>query len=159
MKSGVLMGMYRLRALLESGFDQFGEIIVVFNNDEEVGAAGSAPRLREIAQQVDVGLVLEASRSAEVITKARKGADKYVIEITGIPAHSGAEPHKGRSAVIELAHKMIAIHTLNMLYPGVTFNVTRLSSSEPLNIVPGVAQCHISIRAYNQQGLDMAAGA
>jgi len=159
MKSGVLMGMYSLRALLESGFDQFGEIIVVFNNDEEVGSAGSGPLLREIAQQVDVGLVLEASRSAEVITKSRKGADKYVMEITGIPAHSGAEPHKGRSAVIELAHKMIAIHTLNMLYPGVTFNVTRLSSSEPLNIVPEVARCHISVRAFNEQGLSMAAKA
>jgi glutamate carboxypeptidase len=159
MKSGVLMGVYSLRALLESGFDQFGEIIVVFNNDEEVGSAGSAPLLREIARQVDVGFVLEASRSEEVITKSRKGADKYVMEVTGIPAHSGAEPHKGRSAVIELAHKMIAIHNLNMLYPGVTLNVTRLSSSEPLNIVPEVARCHISVRAYNEQGLSIAAKA
>ena len=159
MKSGVLMGVYSLRALLESGFEQFGEIIVVFNNDEEVGSVGSAPLLREIARQVDVGFVLEASRSEEVITKSRKGADKYVMEVTGIPAHSGAEPHKGRSAVIELAHKMIAIHNLNMLYPGVTFNVTRLSSSEPLNIVPEVASCHISVRAYNEQGLSKAAKA
>lgn len=159
MKSGVLMGVYSLRALLESGFEQFGEIIVVFNNDEEVGSVGSAPLLREIARQVDVGFVLEASRSEEVITKSRKGADKYVMEVTGIPAHSGAEPHKGRSAVIELAHKMIAIHNLNMLYPGVTFNVTRLSSSEPLNIVPEVACCHISVRAYNEQGLSKAAKA
>lgn len=159
MKSGVLMGVYSLRALLESGFDQFGEIIVVFNNDEEVGSVGSAPLLREIARQVDVGFVLEASRSEEVITKSRKGADKYVMEVTGIPAHSGAEPHKGRSAVIELAHKMIAIHNLNMLYPGVTFNVTRLSSSEPLNIVPEVARCHISVRAYNEQDLNIAAKA
>src|SRR6266536_5935679 len=153
------MGLYSLRALLESGFDQFGEIIVVFNNDEEVGSAGSAPLLREIAQQVDLGLVLEASRAAEVITKSRKGADKYMMEIMGIPANSGAEPHKGRSAVIELAHKMIAVHNLNMLYPGVTFNVTRLSSSEPLNIVPEVARCHISVRAYNEQGLSLAAKA
>ena len=46
-----------------------------------------------------------------------------------------------------------------MLYPGVTFNVTRLSSSEPLNIVPEVACCHISVRAYNEQGLSKAAKA
>jgi glutamate carboxypeptidase len=159
MKSGVLMGMYALRVLVESGFDQFGEIIIVYNNDEEVGSPGSAPLLREIARQVDVGLVLEASRSMEFITRARKGADKYVMEVEGVPAHSGAEPHKGRSAVIELAHKMIAIHNLNMLYPGVTFNVTRLSSSEPLNVVPDAARCHISVRAFNQQGLAMAAAA
>jgi len=159
MKSGVLMGLYALRVLVESGFDQFGEIIIVFNNDEEVGSPGSASLLREIARQVDIGLVLEASRSIEVITRSRKGADKYVMEVEGVPAHSGAEPHKGRSAVIELAHKMIAIHNLNMLYPGVTFNVTRLSSSEPLNVVPGAARCHISVRAFNQQGLTMAASA
>lgn len=159
MKSGVLMGMYALRVLLEAGFEEFGELCIVFNNDEEVGSPESAPLLREVAQQVDMGLVLEASRSLEVVTKARKGADKYVLEVEGIPAHSGAEPHKGRSAVIELAHKMIAIHNLNTLYPGVTFNVTRLSSSEPLNVVPDAAQCHISVRAHTEQGLDSAAAA
>jgi glutamate carboxypeptidase len=52
---------------------------------------------------------------------------------------------------------MIAIHHLNSVYPGVTFNVTRISSSEPLNVVPDSARCHISVRAYNQHGLDLAA--
>src|SRR6266699_3409373 len=63
MKSGDLMGMYVLQALVESGFEEYRELIFVFNNDEEVGSTGSAPLLREIAQQVDVGLVLESSRS------------------------------------------------------------------------------------------------
>jgi len=159
MKSGVLMGIYTLQALVESGFEEYSELIFVFNNDEEVGSAGSAPLLREIARQVDVGLVLESSRSLEVVTKARKGAEKYEMEVIGVPAHSGAEPNRGRSAVIELAHKMIAIHHLNSLFPGVTFNVTRISSSEPLNVVPDSARCHISVRAFNQRGLDLAATA
>jgi glutamate carboxypeptidase len=159
MKSGLLMGIYAVRALLESGFEEFRELYFVFNNDEEVGSPGSASLLRNIAQACDVGLVLEGSRSQEIVTRARKGADKYILEVTGIPAHSGAEPHKGRSAVVELAHKIIAIHTLNTLYPGVTFNVTRLSSSEPLNIVPDLARCHISARAYTEQGLERAAAA
>src|SRR5581483_1284098 len=49
MKSGVLMGIYALRVLLETDFDQYGELCVVFNNDEEVGSPGSAPLLRDIA--------------------------------------------------------------------------------------------------------------
>src|SRR5438128_2381251 len=69
----------------------------------------------------------------------------------------GAAANRGRSAVIELAHKMIAIHHLNSVFPGVTFNVTRISSSEPLNVVPDSARCHISVRAFNQRGLDLAA--
>ena len=159
MKSGVIMCIYTLRVLLEQGFDQFGDIYVVFNNDEEIGSIGSAPLLHDIAKRVDVGLVLESSRSAHIITKARKGADKYMLEVTGISAHSGAEPQKGRSAVVELAHKIIAINNISTLFYGVTCNVTRISSSEQLNMVPDMARCHISIRAYSERDLDMAADA
>ena len=156
MKSGVLMGVYVLRALVESDFEEYGELVVVFNNDEEVGSPESTPLLRNLARQVDVGLVLEPSRALEFVTKARKGTDRYLMEVVGIPAHSGAEPHKGRSAVIELAHKMIAIHNLNTIFQGVTFNVTRISSSEPLNVIPDIARCHISVRGYDEQSLNLA---
>jgi len=159
MKSGDVMGLYALQALVEAGFEEYKELIFVFNNDEEVGSSGSAPLLRDIAHQVDVGLVLESSRSMEIVTRARKGAEKYELEVIGVPAHSGAEPNRGRSAVIELAHKMIAVHHLNSVFPGVTFNVTRISSSEPLNVVPDTARCHVSVRAFNQRGLDLAAEA
>ena len=156
MKSGVLMALYAVKALIDANFEEYGEITLLFNNDEEVGSPGSASLFREIAPRIDAALVLEPSRSTEVITRGRKGADKYVLEVTGIPAHSGVEPHRGRSAVIELAHKMIAIHQLNSLFPGVTFNVTRISSSEPLNVVPDAARCHISVRAFDERSLNLA---
>src|SRR5258708_38290293 len=82
-----------------------------------------------------------------------------MLEGLGVPAPAGAEPYKGRSAVIELAHKMIAIHNLNPLFPGVTFNVTRISSSELFNIVPDFARCFISVRSYTEQGLNKSAEA
>ncbi len=156
MKSGVLMCVYVLRALVESDFEEYGELVVVFNNDEEVGSPESTPLLRNLARQVDVGLVLEPSRALEFVTKARKGTDRYLMEVIGVPAHSGVEPHKGRSAVIELAHKMIAIHNLNTIFLGVTFNVTRISSSEPLNVIPDIARCHISVRGHDEQSLNLA---
>jgi glutamate carboxypeptidase len=85
---------------------------------------------------------------------ARKGADKYILDITGVAAHSGVEPHKGRSAVLELAHKMLAIHHLHAIFPNVTFNVTRISSNERLNIIPDQARCWISVRAFSEKMLD-----
>lgn len=159
MKSGVVMCVYALKTLLEAGFDQFGELIVAFNNDEEVGSPGSGPMLRDLAREAEIGLVLEASRSAEVVTRSRKGVDKYVLEVTGVAAHSGSEPHKGRSAVVELAHKILAIHNINTLFYGVTCNVTHLESSTPLNIVPDEASCRISVRAHDERGLNLAAAA
>lgn len=154
MKSGVLMGIYAARALVEAGFDDYGELVMLWNNDEEVGSPDSKLLVHEIARQVDVGLVLEPASLQNRVTVARKGADKYILDITGIPAHSGVEPHKGRSAVLELAHKIMAIHNLHAIFPNVTFNVTRISSNERLNIVPDQARCWVSVRAFSEEMLD-----
>lgn len=159
MKSGVLLGIYAARALIEAGFDDYGELVMFWNSDEEVGSPASRQLTLEMARQADVGLVLEPSCLQHQVTVARKGADKYILEITGIAAHSGVEPHKGRSAVLELAHKILAIHNLHALFPQVTFNVTRLSSNERLNIVPDHAGCWVTVRAVNKEMLDVVAPA
>lgn len=157
MKSGVVMSIYALSALAEEDFDYYDELCVVFNNDEEVGSPGSSPLLSKLAPQFQIGLVLESARSTEILTHARKGSDKYLLEVHGVPAHSGAEPHKGRSAVVELAHKILAIHGLHSLHPGVTFNITRISSTETMNVVPDLACCYISVRSFHEKGLQQAA--
>jgi glutamate carboxypeptidase len=159
MKSGVVMCIHALDALFEEDFDYYDEICIVFNNDEEVGSPGSSLLLSELAPQFQIGLVLESARSADILTHARKGSDRYILEVHGIPAHSGAEPHKGRSAVVELAHKILAIHGLHALLPGVTFNITRLNSTETLNVVPDLASCYISVRSFHEKGLQQAATA
>ena len=159
MKSGDIMGIYALRTLIESGFDQYKELVVVFNNDEEVGSPGSRQLVRELARSLDYALVLEPAGNINSLTHSRKGTDKYTLEVSGVAAHSGVEPYKGRSAVVELAHKIIAIQNLHSIFPGVTFNVTRLSSTEPLNIVPDRARCNISVRSFSKKGLDAAAAA
>jgi glutamate carboxypeptidase len=159
MKSGVVLAVYALRALIDSGFDDYKELVVLFNNDEEVGSPGSAPLIRTIAQQVDYALVLEPAGKLSSLTHARKGTDKYELVVHGIPAHSGVEPYKGRSAVVELAYKILAIQNLHAIFPGVTFNVTKLSSSEPLNVVPDRASCFISVRSFSAHGLNVAAEA
>lgn len=159
MKSGVVLAIYALRALLDSGFDDYKELVVLFNNDEEVGSPGSIPLIRTIAQQVDYALVLEPAGKLSSLTHSRKGTDKYVLEVHGISAHSGVEPYKGRSAVVELAYKILAIQNLHANFPGVTFNVTKLSSSEPLNVIPDRARCSISVRSFSARGLDIAAEA
>ncbi len=156
MKCGVVMCVYALNALAEEDFDYYDELCIVFNNDEEVGSPGSSLLLSELAPQFQIGLVLESARSADILTHARKGSDRYLLEVHGVPAHSGAEPHKGRSAVVELAHKILAIHGLHTLLPGVTFNITRLNSTETLNVVPDLASCYISVRSFHEKGLQQA---
>jgi glutamate carboxypeptidase len=159
MKSGVLLGLYMLRAFIESNFDQYHQLVLLFNNDEEVGSPGSESLIRTVAREVDYAFVLEPAGKPTSLTHARKGTDKYTLTVHGVAAHSGVEPYKGRSAVVELAHKILAIQNLHALFPGMTFNITRLKSSEALNVVPEMAQCMISVRAFSKRGLEAASHA
>jgi glutamate carboxypeptidase len=159
MKSGVLLGLYVLRALIESKFDQYREIVLLFNNDEEIGSPGSESLIRTVAKEVNYAFVLEPAGKSTSLTHARKGTDKYTLTVHGVPAHSGVEPYKGRSAVVELAQKILAIQNLHALFPGITFNIARLKSSEALNVVPDMAQCMISVRAFSKRGLEAASNA
>ena len=66
--------------------------------------------------------VLEGARDNGDIVSSRKGMMDLRFTIHGRAAHAGVEPHKGRSAVLEAAHKIVALHGLNGRWPGVTVN-------------------------------------
>ena len=52
-------------------------------------------------------LVLEPALSSGALKTARKGVGRFVLEIEGRAAHSGVEPEKGLSAVLELAQQIL----------------------------------------------------
>src|SRR3989454_3211253 len=67
MKSGVLIGMYALRLLIESQQAHYSNVTFICNSDEEVGSPSSRPLIQELAQQADAVLILEPGRAAENI--------------------------------------------------------------------------------------------
>jgi glutamate carboxypeptidase len=130
MKGGLLTGFFAVEVLQEAGFDGFGTISYVCNPDEEIGSPFSGPVIRELAPLHDVAFVLEGARANGDIVSARKGVTDYRIVIHGRAAHAGVEPEKGRNAVLEAAHAIVALQGLNSRWPGVTMNV---------GVVPGHA--------------------
>ncbi len=78
----------------------------VANPDEEIGSPVSTPVISAHALTVDVGLVMEGARANGDIVSSRKGIADFELRITGRAAHAGVEPEKGRSAVLEAAHKI-----------------------------------------------------
>src|SRR5882672_7743408 len=62
MKSGLLVGLYALKALAAAGPLPFERLTYVANPDEEIGSPSSTPHIREIAARSDVCLVLECAR-------------------------------------------------------------------------------------------------
>ena len=122
MKGGLLTGFFAVEVLREAGFDGFGSITYICNPDEEIGSPFSRPHIRQAATNADVAFVLEGARENGDVVSARKGVSDFRIEILGRAAHAGVEPERGRSAILEAAHKVIALHELNGRWPGVTVN-------------------------------------
>ena len=97
--------------------------VYVANPDEELGSPTSTPVIRRFAEGASIALVLESARENGDIVSSRKGIADFLIRIDGRAAHAGVEPEKGRSATLEAAHKILALHALNGRWPGVTVNV------------------------------------
>src|SRR5919106_709830 len=153
MKSGLLAGILAVEALQEVGEGGFGSITYVCNPDEEIGSPFSGPVIRRLAADADVAYVLEAARENGELVSARKGVSDARIEITGRAAHAGAYPERGRSAVLEAAHKIIALHALNGRWPGVTVNVGVVSGGTRPNVVAATCHLEVDIRAEDEANL------
>jgi glutamate carboxypeptidase len=156
MKGGLLAGFFAVEALLEAGFDGFGRITYVCNPDEEIGSPSSRGLIERLATEHDAALVLECARANGDVVSARKGVTDYRILIHGRAAHAGVEPEKGRSAVIEAAHKAIAIASLHGRWPGVSCNVGVLRGGTRTNVVAEDAVLEVDLRSPELETLEAA---
>lgn len=147
MKGGLLTGFFAIESLQEAGFDGFRTVTYVCNPDEEIGSPFSGAVIRELAKETDVALVLEGARANGDIVSARKGVTDYRIDIAGRAAHAGVEPEKGRSAVLEAAHKTVALHALNGRWPDVTVNVGVIEGGTRTNVVAERCSLHVDLRS------------
>lgn len=153
MKSGLLAGFFAVEALQTIGGGEFGSITYICNPDEEIGSSFSGPFIREAAASADVAFVLEAARENGDLVSARKGVSDARIEITGRAAHAGAFPERGRSAILEAAHKIIALHGVGDRLPGVTVNVGVVSGGTRPNVIPERCHLEVDIRGVDEEGL------
>ncbi len=146
MKSGLLNGLYTAHALMRGGFENFAEIGLFCNSEEEVGSPISREIYPQFVRGADAALVLEAARENGAIVSARKGVGTYTITVRGKSAHAGVEPEKGANAILALAHYIQELSTLNGLRPGLTLNVGVTRGGLKPNVVPDFAEAQADVR-------------
>lgn len=154
MKAGLLAGLYALDALHSAHFDRFAEITFLLNSDEEIGSPSSKRLIEEQAIGRDAVLVLEAGRENGDIVSSRKGLAHFDLTVTGRAAHAGVEPQKGRSAILELAHQIVALQALNGTITDATINIGVIGGGTRPNVVPAEAQAVIDVRAFEPERLN-----
>jgi glutamate carboxypeptidase len=156
MKSGLLAGLYALKALLAAGPLPFERLTYVANPDEEIGSPSSTPHIREIAAETDVCLVLECARANGDIVSSRKGILDARVTVHGRAAHAGVEPEKGRSAILAAADLVTRLHALNGRWKGVTVNVGVIDGGTRPNVVAERASLEVDVRAIRRSDLEAA---
>ena len=157
MKAGLLAGLHAIGAVQSvNGALPFSRLVFVANPDEEIGSPVSRPVIRQFAESADVAFVLECARANGDIVSSRKGIADLELVMTGRAAHAGIEPEKGRNAIVEAAHKALALAALNDRWPGVTVNVGVISGGTRPNVVPAEARLEVDLRAVTRAALEEA---
>ena len=155
MKAGLLAGLHAIGALHEVGVHP--AVTFVANPDEEIGSPFSTPVIRGLASHHDAVLVLECARANGDIVSARKGIADYHLTYLGRAAHAGVEPEKGRSAVLEAARQVVALHALNGRWPSVTVNAGVIHGGTRPNVVAERCELQVDLRAATTEAFEAAA--
>src|SRR6266436_3111394 len=79
MKGCILAAIYATEAMLAMGSRPFGEMRFLCVSDEEIGQRHCKDTVRQVCQNCQGALVLEAARANGDIVSARKGSDWYIL--------------------------------------------------------------------------------
>jgi glutamate carboxypeptidase len=143
MKAGVIMALTAIEALQSLKINR--PITLLLNSDEEIGSPISRPITERLAKESSAVLVLEPAQGLALKT-ARKGVGDYLVEVTGIAAHSGVDFQAGHSAILELARLIQTISTFTNLPRGLTVNCGVISGGTRSNVVASHAQVEVDVR-------------
>ncbi|WP_447862128.1 M20 family metallopeptidase [Enterobacter ludwigii] len=147
MKSGLLNILWAMRELDAADHDRLA-IAIAMNPDEETGSVYSHEWIGELAKRARCVLVCEAARADGSLVKARKGMAGYHLTFSGVAAHAGNEPEKGRSAITALANSIIAINALTDQERGTTLNVGVIHGGSAANVVADKAVAELDVRFW-----------
>jgi glutamate carboxypeptidase len=142
MKGGAYLAFDALRAVARAGSARL-PIVHMFTPDEEVGSPISREVIEAEARRARYVLVTEPARDGGKIVTSRKGVGRFEVRATGVPAHSGGSHRKGRSAIKEMAHQILAVEAMTDYTRGVTTTVGMVSGGTAANVIP--QHCHISV--------------
>lgn len=147
MKGGLVLNMFVAKALKELGLLSV-PLTLTFSADEELGSPTGTPVLGQILNGAHAVLCPEPGYPGGGVSVERKGSGHFVLEIRGKSAHAGRNYEDGASAILELAHKILAFNKHLDLEHGITVNTGLIEGGISANsIAPNAtARIHFTYR-------------
>ena len=155
MKGGVTILLYAVRFLLEAGYNRY-RIKIILAGDEEVahGNSTASADYEKEAKGAIMGFNLETGFVDNSVVIERKGVAQYLFEVDGVGAHAGNNPEDGRSAVEELAHKILDIQAETDWQEGTTVNCGVIAGGTVANAVPEHAWVKVDVHFKTTAGME-----
>lgn len=146
MKGSHVLLLYAIKALHEMNDKAIENIEIILTSDEEIGSHTSRELIENHTEQKQYALIMEPARQDGSLVTARRGAGEYSVYVTGKAAHSGIQPQAGKSAIEELAQKIIKLHKLTNHSEGISINVGVIEGGTTVNTVAPSAVAHVDVR-------------
>lgn len=148
MKGGWVVLLGALRALQHEGWDGLAQTTIFLTGDEELGSVSGRPWIEKEGRQADWAVVMEPARPGGNLVGSRGMVGAVSFEVRGAAAHN-SDRGRGASAIVEAAHKVLALEALNAVERGVLVNVGLLQGGTARQILPDRAYLSIDLRAPN----------
>jgi glutamate carboxypeptidase len=153
MKGGLVVGIYALKALHKLGLLEQIPITFIFNSDEEIGSRSSLDLIQKEANSSAFAFVLEAGGLENEIVTGRKGNLTIELHIEGRAGHAAFASKDKPSAILEMAHKIIAFESLNDFNKGITINVGKIEGGIGSNTIPEFSSAQVDFRFVDPSDL------
>jgi glutamate carboxypeptidase len=155
MKGGLAIIVYALKALKQSGLTDRLSITLILGSDEETGAATSEAVYEREKSKAAACMVAECAGPRGEVVVSRNGKAGGCLECFGQEIHVGDVGEEKSSAILELAHKIVALESLNGRYPGASVNVGKVEGGLGPCTVPGSASCLFDMRWVDEKHYEM----
>ncbi|EHM03341.1 peptidase dimerization domain protein [Acetobacteraceae bacterium AT-5844] len=154
MKGGTMLAVQALAALAKAGIPTSRPVTVLLTSDEEIGSPSTRDLIEAEAARHQVVLVPEPGKGNHNVVTGRYAIARFNLRTTGKPSHAGAQLSAGRSAVKEMARRLIAIE--DMTSEACTYSVGVFHGGQWVNCVPTYCDAEALTMAKRQPDLDAA---
>ncbi|MBZ5544415.1 MAG: M20 family metallopeptidase [Acidobacteriia bacterium] len=151
MKSGLVCGLWAVRALRAQGIEPGRPVRFFLNSDEEASSVAFRKELQREARQARAVLVLEPAAAGGALKTSRKGVGEFRLTVHGRAAHAGINPAAGVNAIEELARQLLRVAKFAAPRRGLTVTVGMIEGGTRPNVVPAQASARIDVRIPRRQ--------
>ncbi len=149
MKGGIVISLFVIKALKKIGYTDRPIKVFFFSDEEGPPLAGNTRPIHLLQEKINSGVCafnMETGLPDNKLCTSRKSAVSGNITITGVSAHSGANFTDGKSAIEEMAHKIIEVQSLTQLDKGIIVSIGVVQGGTAMNTVADNCQIDFSMR-------------